>query len=324
MSIGSLPKSLQRLSPVSPRSPRRRIPYPESAPYTPSPRRHLQRAGQRIEDYLDENLPNAHSYADRLFVYQQAFDLLINEFQNCRSVVESIKRYYDYRATELLNKYRKHVTEEVSESSADEHYNDVVNKLRYAKNHEFADFKAESEKRIDDLTELRIKNIEYQKQIESSTNELETCKKENEYRAQQIKGFISRTEKYEDDYNTVTQECSELRKQIDSLQGEVDTIRNSINILTESSNKTLEENKTMDNEFKTNEDELNAIEQEKKESLQLISDLRSSNIELDMKNEAMDTKIEAQKSRIATLEKQLRDRLKDQKTPLNELIKLNV
>ena len=324
MSIGSLPKSLQRTSPVSPRSPRQRIVYPESAPYTPSPRRHTQRAGQRIEDFLDENLPNAHSYADRLFVYQQAFDLLINEFQHCRSVVESIKRYYDYMATELLNKHRKHVTEEVSESSADEHYNDVVNKLRYAKNHEFADFKAESEKRIDDLTALRIKNIELTKQIESSSNELETLKKENEYRAQQIKGFIARTEQYEEDYNQITQVCSELRQQVDSLQNEIDTVRNSMNILTESSTKTKEENDEMDKEFQANADELAALEQEKKDSLQLISDLKSSNIELDMKNEAMATKLEAQKNRIATLEKQLRDRLNDHNTPLFDLIKLNV
>ena len=97
-----------------------------------------------------------------------------------------------------------------------------------------------------------------------------------------------------------------------------------MNILTESSTKTKEENDEMDKEFQANADELAALEQEKKDSLQLISDLKSSNIELDMKNEAMATKLEAQKNRIATLEKQLRDRLNDHNTPLFDLIKLNV
>ena len=321
MSLSPLPKSLMPSSPLvtrSPRSPRRRGVYPESAPYTAkaSPRA----ANNKVSQFINENLQNAKSIGEKLYVYQQAFDLLICEFQACRPVVEKIKQYYDTTANDLLRRYRFIITEKGSETSADDAYADAINTMRHAKNHEFAEYKETSEKRLDEMTSLRIRHLELSKQIESSKKERDDMIKENEFRAQQIKEFLTRMETYLGDTKTESLNCNELRKNIDDVKKEITELNDSISIL--NGNKEEREKNIADliAELSSNEEEIKKIEADTKQVNDEISDLNASNIELTMKNETMETKIEAQRARIAELEKTYREKIGDTETPLEKLL----
>jgi chromosome segregation ATPase len=126
-----------------------------------------------LEAFLENELEHAHSDSERVFIYQRAFDYLASEFFLCRPLLERIKQQYDRMSRTLLAKKREMIVDATSSSTAEDSLAEMVNHIRRARTQEFVQNRAESERLLDEMTELRVQRSDLLKQLEVLTKRKE-------------------------------------------------------------------------------------------------------------------------------------------------------
>lgn len=139
---------------------------PRAKSYNSAASSHQEQFINQIETFLETELANAKSDSDKIHVYQRAFESLANEFQSCRPLLERIQQQYDLMASALLAKKREIVAESTSMNDAEDSFSEMVNRMRKVRNQEFAHSRAESERLLDEMTELRVQRSDLLNQLD--------------------------------------------------------------------------------------------------------------------------------------------------------------
>jgi hypothetical protein len=101
----------------------------------------------------------------RIFIYQHAFDYLTNEFQLYHPLLQRMKQQYDETSHSLLVKDRDIVMTAASGSYAEDSLSEMVNNLRRTRAEEFVQNQAESERLLDEMTDLDVHRSELLNQL---------------------------------------------------------------------------------------------------------------------------------------------------------------
>lgn len=150
------------------------VPHSARAVRSNPPLIHEQNFLEQLQAFIKKENAAAHSDSDRVNVYKRAFEKLINEFTVCRPLISKIKQQYDEMSSSLLEKHREMVTDSSSVTQNEDQFSELVNKMRRAKAKEFKKCNEESEKLLDEMTELRLQRSDLLKQLD----EIATQRKE--------------------------------------------------------------------------------------------------------------------------------------------------
>lgn len=294
-------------------------------PNTKSPRRiHNNNSNSmslsNVETYLQNSLKECHSESDKVLAYQRTFDMLINQFQLVRPIVEQIKQEYDSFANSLLFKLRDIIANEHPETSVDDTYADVINTIRYSKNHEFAEFKEESERKLDYLTSLRLKHNELVNQLASIKVEYENIKNELEETTNNIETYTERVLQLGEDTLALKTELVNLNADHDDRKRDENEIILATEMLTNKENEVNQNIEKLIQEIEEIKQKRKDVEAQTCNLKSEFEDLKTLHIEIGLKNQNMDVKLNNQAERIASLEKEIRAKIGDETTPMNDII----
>jgi chromosome segregation ATPase len=176
----------------------------------------------QIEAFLSQELAASHSDADRIDVYQRAFDLLAQEFQLCRPLLERIKQQYDEMERSLLVKKRAIMTDASSVSAAEDNFSEQVNRMRRARIQEFSKRRQETEALLDEMTALRVQRSELLQQVaqlEEKKEELKTIEQVNSEKMTQVN---NRVHELLDEIKQMEHEIGETKKEITALDDKIE------------------------------------------------------------------------------------------------------
>ena len=275
---------------------------------------------KRIESFLTTSLENAHSDSDRIFVYQRAFDMLAGEFQLCRPLLERIKQQYDTVSRKLLAKKREISTDTSSISAAEENFSEAVSQLRRARAQEFAQNRAESEKLLDRMTELRLERSELLKQIEALVTrreELQQCEVEFE---EQIAATNEKVEAMTEEVRKTEGDVRDAKKAVKDLKEEIGKAGTASADLASKAESLKTELGSLEQELEASKSRLFDLNQDSGKIESQVNVLKHDLERLQAEKEAAIVKRKNAKEKHDQLEKELRKLLKDETTPLNELI----
>ncbi|EAY21826.1 hypothetical protein TVAG_248850 [Trichomonas vaginalis G3] len=273
-----------------------------------------------IEKFLRQELPKYHSDSDTVNTYQRAFDMLILQFQACRPILEQIKQEYDTYANELIKTSRDMVANLQPETSADDSYAEVINTMRQSKEHEFAEFKEESERKLDLLTTLRLKHNELVGQITSIKNEYEYIQNELQSKIQQIAEITNHTNQLSMDTMAFKSELVNLQAEFDERKQEESQMLLSIDVLNDKKNQVMKNTEEMKNEIASIALQREKVSEEIRSVRSQFDDVKNLFVEVGLKNQNMDLKLSNQAERIASLEQEIRAKVGDQTTPIDVLL----
>jgi chromosome segregation ATPase len=301
--------------------------YPQSAH---TPKRSLEPDQNstflaQIDTFLSRELAAAHSDSDRIYVYQRAFDLLAQEFQLCRPLLERIKQQYDEMGRSLLIRKRVTMTDASSVSAAEDSLSEQVNRMRRARIQEFSKRRQETEALLDEMTALRVQRSELQQQVGQLDQKKEELKMVEQANSEKMTQVNNRVHELLDEIKQMEHEIGETKKEIAGLDDKIEKTMVSSNDLIQSEEQLTRELT-----------ELQADEARLKEKLKATND---ANLDVDLQfqklqkdirslthqnSEAQEKLRSIQERRTAT-EQKIREMLKpyesDPNIPLTALIK---
>jgi chromosome segregation ATPase len=175
-----------------------------------------------IESYLERELSTAHSDSDRVHIYQSAFDLLTREFQLCRPLLERIKQQYDEMGKSLLAKKRVIMTDNSSVSAAEDTFSENVNRLRRAKAQEFSQRREETERLLDEMTDLRVQRSELQRQLDQLVAQKAELKTIDQDHAEKMTQVSNRLHELMDDIKQMETDSAQTKHDIQALQEKIE------------------------------------------------------------------------------------------------------
>lgn len=193
--------------------------YPSSAR---SPRPNSSNFLGHVDIFLDRELATAKSDADKVYVYQRAFDYLTQEFNLCKPLLQRIKQEYDKIASGLIAKKRVIMTDSSSVSAAEDAFSEMVNKMRRARTQEFTKRRQETEKLLDEMTQLRCQRSELQHELETlqaQRKELKTVEKNHSEKMTQMN---SKLHELLDNIKQVEVETSASKREIFQLEDKIE------------------------------------------------------------------------------------------------------
>ena len=226
---------------------------------------------EQLQAFIKKENADAHSDSDRVNVYKRAFDKLINEFSHCRPLIAKIKQQYDEMSSSLLEKHREMVTDSSSVTQNEDQFSELVNKMRRAKDKEFKQCNEESDKLLDEMTELRLQRSDLLKQLD----EIATQKKE-------LKSVAERHYELLNERNSEFHDISAIVKQIENQKNDLSDVISG-----------LEDNIQ---QIKCSEEELNekdALMKQKLEDIRKVEDEKRAILE-DKLNQLHNLEIEVQ------------------------------
>jgi chromosome segregation ATPase len=187
-----------------------------------------------IDAYFERELPAAHSSSDRIHIYQAAFDLLTQEFQLCRPLLERIQQQYDEMSKSLLAKKRVIMTDSSSVSATEDSFSENVNRMRRARIEEFGSRRATIERLLDEMTDLRVQRSDLQKRLDAMAtqrSELKMIEAEHSERMTQVN---SRVHELMDDIKQMEGDSFQTKREIQQLQEKIEKTMISANDLQQS------------------------------------------------------------------------------------------
>jgi chromosome segregation ATPase len=209
---------------------------PPSSPTTSNPRSKIQSQPhssrpissptspflQQVDSFLETELSSAHSDADRVYVYQRAFDLLAQEFQLCRPLLERIKQQYDEMGRSLLEKKRVIMTDASSVSAVEDSFSEQVNRMRRAREHEFGRMRQETERLLDEMTSFRVQRselLQQMAQLDEQRGRLKIIEQNNEEKMTKVN---SRVHELVDEIKQMEGDISQMKKEIETLDEKIE------------------------------------------------------------------------------------------------------
>lgn len=246
---------------------------------------------QKIDTFLETELADAHSDADKVNVYQRAFGLLCDEFQTCRPLLERIKQQYDLMSSKLIARKREIITDTSSVSTAEDNFSEMINKMRRARTREFAEAHEESDRLLDEMTNLRLQRSELMKELESlqaQRTELKAVEASHSQKMAEINSHLhelmdeivytdNQTNKAQKEIETLQEKIGKTRESAEDLQRTNDTLDKELAELLEEENslkKDLEastkESSSIDLQLIELHKELSGLEREKADALEKL------------------------------------------------------
>ena len=176
----------------------------------------------QVDDFLSRELDLAHSDSDIVYVYQRAFDSLANEFETCRPLLERIKQQYDTVARQLLSRKRTMATDCSSVSAAEDSFSEMVNKMRRARNQEFARRSQETDKLLDEMTQLRLTKLELTKELEALQAQRNELRDVEQNHRDQMANASNRVHELIDEIKQMDADESYARRNIVTLEDKLE------------------------------------------------------------------------------------------------------
>ena len=276
---------------------------------------------KRIETFLKSSLENANSDSDRIFVYQRAFDMLAGEFQLCRPLLERIKQQYDAMGRALLAKKREIATDTSSISAAEENFSEAVSQLRRARAQEFAQNRAESERLLDQMTALRLQRSELLKQIEglvTRREELQQCESDFD---NQIVSITEKVEAMTDEVRRTESDVKESKKALRELKDKIEKAGTASSDLASKADGLKSQLSVVEGETAECKARLFDLNEQSGKIEFRVNLLKRDLTSLQEEKLAAIQKRDEAAQRHAGLESELRRLLKDDTTPLAELLR---
>ena len=267
-------------------------------------------SNSEIEYLIKFEIPKARNDSEKMFIYQRAFEKMINKFHEYRPLLERIKQQYDKIGRDLLNQRREISMNENSESAAEDTYSSTINKIRASRNRELKEKKVRNEKLLDRLTELRLQRYELLEELdglEKMEQELLECDSSNVIEINELTRKIQEMNEYIQSTESASKEnqtkIMELKDEIDKTQQSTDELGVKDKIFLRKINELEEEEMHMYNE----------IERMKKEHSKVKVDLIALNAE---SNDLSNAIIEA-KNKEEAVEKRYQEKIKKLRSLLN-------
>lgn len=223
-----------------------------------------------MQTFLSTELAKSHSDADRVFVYQRAFDLISREFQICRPLLERIKKQYDDMSQALLTKKRMSTTTEVSATTTEDRLSEELSQLRRAKAQEYQNKKRESERLIDEMTSLRLRRSELLKSCDVLEKRRRQLKERELELDIQMMECNSRVKDISEEVKGIEKDIANKKYVSHDLKDHISETDKSANDLLEKAKQlsnALCESQSVQNELKAQVDELTLKESEERKMI---------------------------------------------------------
>lgn len=195
----------------------------------------------QVDTFLARELDLAHSDSDVVYVYQRAFESLANEFELCRPLLERIKQQYDTVAKQLLSRKRTMMTDCSSVSAAEDSFSEMVNKMRRARNQEFARRSQETDRLLDEMTELRLTKLELTKELEALQAQRNELRDVEQNHREQMANASNRVHELIDEIKQMDTDEVVARRNIGTLEDKLEKTMISSQDLKQSENALSEE-----------------------------------------------------------------------------------
>jgi chromosome segregation ATPase len=246
-----------------------------------------------IDNFIQRGLAGAHSDSDRVHVYQSAFDLLTQEFQLVRPLLERIKQHYDAMGRDLLAKKRVVMTDNTSVSSAEDTFSENVNRMRRARAQEFTQRRAEIDKLLDEMTDLRVHRSDLQHQLEQLDTQKAELKLSEEVHASRMAFATARVTQLMDEIKQMELDTAQTRQELVVIDEKVEkTIVSSLDL--------------------TKSDLL--IEKEMNELQAIETKLKQELVEIDQEDQLIETQLEEVRRDVRALTKENNDAIEKAKS----------
>ncbi|OHS97100.1 hypothetical protein TRFO_09665 [Tritrichomonas foetus] len=288
---------------------RHQVPYSARAVRPTPPIQREKTFLEQIEAFLKKENAAAHSDADRVYVYKRAFEFLSNEFTLCKPLINRIKQQYDEMSASLLEKHREMIVDSSSVTQNEDQFSELVNKMRRSKAKEFKKCHEESEKLLDEMTDLRLQRSELLKQLE----EIETQKRELKSVAA---AHAEQLQEKNDELQCITIDVKEIEIEKTELSGIIEGLEDKIDKIRCSEEELKEKDEFMKNELskiKKIEDEKRDILDDKKSLLRKldlqVQDMNKDVIGLQREKKIAEERLESNKQRKENNEARIREML---------------
>lgn len=255
------------------------------------PKDNQHQNNESIDKFLTSELSHANNDSDKLFAYQKAFDMLLNEFQICRPLLSRIKKQYDMISNELISKKRELSLNTASASSSEDILSDSIDELRKVRTQEFAQKKNESESLLDQMTQLRIKRSELLQQLSNLTEKDNDLSNSDNFSTDKIIEMNAKIIEINDFIKT-TENASRLkRKQIDELHDEISKTQQSKDELAEKDQFFKSQNLLLEKEENELQLNMKKMDHENSELSKEIIDLQNKTETLNKKKKDANIKL---------------------------------
>ena len=302
---------------------------PKTAPIQ-SPRIHkiLSEKDQffsNIDKYLEEQLKEEPSDADKLHVYKKCFDYLCKDFVLIRPLLERIKKEYDNYANNLIERKRQIVTDSELSFAAEDSYSVIVTQLRNAKNKEFKIMKDEAEKKLDALTELRLQRSSLIKSFEQLTEKNNLLNEQLNMEKSKILEMTVQNENLKAEAKITKMERKEHKKTILSLEETLDKASTGVKSLVENKTNITQKIDTISQYKQQISDEVEQLRRMKEENENLLIEKTRKVADLERERTNNTEKLRSITQRNAQNETKMRAMLNEigimgeDQTPINEL-----
>ena len=225
-------------------------------------------------------MQGSSSSADRIYIYQRAFDFLLAEFQFCRPLLCKIRKQYDLAASNALNKKRELEIGAMNVYDAEENYNELITQMRKEKKHEFTELKQKSNEYIQQLIELRLDKSSLQKDVEALDKKYNDLFNMNKIQTETIADLSIKVQLFQDDISAIIKDSIECKKKHTALSDKYAETSSSAADLNKLYNNLLGE---LDKLVKEKEDKKREVEITEKELIDTENEL------LDLKRKISDT-----------------------------------
>lgn len=216
------PKSIELILPQEPKSVR-----------APSARRNIctDDMYENIQSYIERELKYAKNDSNRVYVYQRAFEKVGNEFLLCKPLLDKIRQEYDRIARNLIAKKREIMADTQGSTDAEDNYSELVTKMRKARNTEFKKTRAESEKLLDELIDLRLERSSLMHANEGLTKQLKDLTSMERIQKEQVLKLNTDLQSLIESIKIYERETDDMKHDIAHLQAKLRKTEDSRNDL---------------------------------------------------------------------------------------------
>lgn len=264
-----------------------------------------------IENFLATELSHARSDSDKLFAYQKAFDILLNEFQICRPLLSKIKKQYDTISGELISKKRELSLNTVSDSSPEDVFPESINELRKVRTKEFTQKKSESESLLDQMTQLRMRRSELIQQFDNLKQKDDDLSMSDSFTTDQIIDMSSKIIEMNDFIKSTENSSLCKKNQIDELHNEISKTEQSKEELIDKDEYFQSQILLLEKEENELHSRIKKMEHENSEMSKNIVDLQNKTETLNKKKKDANIKLEFVEISYKSSEDKLRRLIKD-------------
>lgn len=287
------------------------VPYSARAIRPAPPITREQTFLEQLQAFLNRENAAVHSNSDRVNVYKRAFEFLINEFTLCRPLISRIKQQYDEMSSNLLEKHREMVVDSSSVTQNEDQFSELVNQMRRAKAKEFKKCHEDSEKLLDEMTDLRLQRSELLKQLEEIETQKRELKSVEAAHAESMQVNNAELHDINSEVKQIENEKNDLDLVLMNLEDKIEQIRCSEKELNEKDG-------LMKNELAgvlQIENEKKQILDEKMDQLRkleiVVQDMNKDVIGLQREKKSAEEKLESNKQRKTNNEVKIREMLKE-------------